>query len=415
MIKNTKIKLKSKSKLKIKKKYTNTKIKKKYTNTKIKKKYTNTKIKKNYTNTKIINILTIVKNYYAKQKDIIHVNAYERAIYQIKHWNTEINSGSELANLPGIGKGMIEKIDTILDTGTLPIIKEKGLHMSLDMYLDKIDKIDKIDTLDTINNKTKKNKGNLDTHILGFGEILLNKLKTQYGSRTINDIRKLVSDNKIKLNNTQTLGLKYHEDLITPIPRDEITKLGKIIKDIIETNSFYTSLLAGSYPSGTKTESKDIDILIVINDDVTHNVGIYRNFINQMSILKIPFEIISLGNQKFMGLIKSPISNKWRHLDIRISLIDKLPYAWLYYTGGKIFNKLIRERLKNKGYKLNEYGLYKDDKNVNVNKNYLDKYYIDDYGVLQINEKNMMDYIEYVERQVFEIAGMEYKSVKERY
>ena len=390
----------------------------------------NTNINKNKNkNTKIINVLTTVKNYYAKQKDTIHVNAYERAIYQIKHWNKEIASGIELKGLPGIGKGMIEKIDTILDTGTLPIIKEKGLEMSLDMSLDTyLDTYpDTINNIKNIHNKTKKNKKykkhskynnnhqSLDTHILGFGETFMDKLKTQYSARTINDIRKLVSDNKIKLNNTQTLGLKYHEDLITQIPRDEITKLGKIIKDIVETNSFYTCLLAGSYPSGTKTESKDIDILIVVNDDVTHHIGLYRNFINQMSILKIPLETISAGNQKFMGLIKSPITDKWRHLDIRITLIDELPYAWLYYTGGKIFNKLIRERLKKKGYKLNEYGLYKDNKEVHLDNKYLDKYGLDKNSMLKINEKEMMDFIEYVERKVFEIAGMEYKNVKERY
>ena len=100
--------------------------------------------KKIKNNENIINILTIVKNYYEKEKDAIHINAYERAIYQIKHWQKPITKGSELKNLVGIGKGMIEKIDTIIETGTLPIIKEKGLHSNM--------------TLDTRNKKTKKNK-----------------------------------------------------------------------------------------------------------------------------------------------------------------------------------------------------------------------------------------------------------------
>ena len=80
----------------------------------------------------IINILTIVKNYYATQQNNIHVNAYERAIYQIKHWGKPITKGRDLAHLVGIGKGMIDKIDTIIETGTLPIIKEKGLNINLD-------------------------------------------------------------------------------------------------------------------------------------------------------------------------------------------------------------------------------------------------------------------------------------------
>ena len=122
------------------------------------------------TNTKIINTLTIVKNYYEKKKDTIHVNAYERAIYQIKHWQKPITKGSDLKTLVGIGKGMIEKIDTIIETGILPIIKEKGLEI----------------TLDTINKKTIKQNLN-PNHILGFGEKFIRELKTKYNARTINE------------------------------------------------------------------------------------------------------------------------------------------------------------------------------------------------------------------------------------
>jgi len=374
---------------------------------------------KSKTNNKIINILNIVKNYYEKEKDTIHVNAYERAIYQIKHWDKPITKGNELQNLVGIGKGMIEKIDTIIETGTLPIIKEKGLDININININ-------INTnsnmyLDTLNKKTKKNinnnKNNNTKHILGFGEKFIRELKTKYNARTINDIRKIVEQRKIKLNNTQTIGLKYYEDLNTPIPRQEITKIGNQIKNIVEkSNKFLRCFIAGSYPSETKENSKDIDLLIVINDDVTHNLGIYRNILKQISNV-MSLETISLGNQKFLGLIKSPISNIWRHLDIRLTLIDEIPYAWLYYTGGKIFNKLIRERLKKRGYKLNEYGLFKinNDSRVDLDNKELDKYGINKDGMLNINEKDMMQYIENIEKKIFEIADLEYKSVKERY
>jgi DNA polymerase/3'-5' exonuclease PolX len=374
-------------------------------------------------NNKIINILTIVKNYYEKQNDKIHVNAYERAIYQIKHWGKPITKGSELSDLIGIGKGMIEKIDTIIKTGTLPIIKEKGLDINLDTYSNNI-------YLDTRNNKTNKklqnnsNPDNIDNiRILGFGNTIIKELKLKYNARTINDIRNLVDSNKIKLNNTQTIGLKYYEDLISPIPRNEITKIGNKIKVIIEKYSkFLTCFIAGSYPSETKETSKDIDILIVINDNVTHKLGMYSKIIKQIS-KQMSLETISLGNEKFLGLIKSPISGKWRHLDIRLTLIDNLPYAWLYYTSGKIFNKIIRERLHKKGYKLNEYGLYKngdqvdlekDNDQVNLDNNKLDKFGIKD-GMLNINEKQMMQYTKNIEKKIFKIADLEYKSVKERY
>jgi len=349
-------------------------------------------------NNKIINILTIVKNYYAQEKDIIHVNSYERAIYQIKHWNKPITKGSELKNLVGIGKGMIDKIDIIIETGTLPIIKEKGL--------------------DTINQTKKGYNTNTNiNHILGFGEKFIKELKTKYNTRTINDIRKIVAQEKIKLNNTQTIGLKYYEDLNTLIPRQEIKEIGNQIKHTVEkSNKFLKCFIAGSYPSETKETSKDIDLLIVVNDDVTHNLDMFKNIIKQIETI-MSLEIISLGNEKFLGIIKSPISNKWRHLDIRLTLIDEMPYAWLYYTGGKIFNKLIRERLKKRGYKLNEYGLFKtnNDSRVDLDNKELDKYGINKDGILNINEKDMMQNIENVEKKIFEIADLEYKSVSERY
>ena len=376
------------------------------TMTKTKKKINKT-YNKTYNNThnnKIIKILSIVKNYYENQKDRIHVNAYERAIYQIKHWDKPITKGNELSSLVGIGKGMIEKIDTIIETGTLPIIKEKGLYIS--------------------NNKTKKNKlvkaNNNINHILGFGNKLLSELKTKHHARTINDIRKIVSEGKVKLTHMQELGLKHYEDLSLPIPRNEIKEIGNKIKSIIEkSNKFLTCFIAGSYPSGTKETSKDIDLLIVVKDDVTHNLGMYRDILKNIENV-MSLETISLGNETFLGLVKNNSKNsshKWRHLDIRITLIDNLPYAWLYYTGGKIFNKLIRERLKKKGYKLNEYGLYvsKTNSRIDLDNKELDKYNINKDGMLNINEKQMMQYVENVEKKIFEIADLEYKSVQERY
>ena len=108
-----------------------------------------------------------------------------------------------------------------------------------------------------------------------------------------------------------------------------------------------------------------------------------------------------------MGLILSPQSHKMRHIDIRFVNIDELPYTWLYYSSGQIFNKLIRDKLKKKGYKLNEYGLFnsKNNEKVRINED------ID----INIKEEKLLDYIEKVEREVFKFAGMEYKNVKERY
>jgi DNA polymerase/3'-5' exonuclease PolX len=350
-------------------------------------------------NDKIIFILEAVKKYYARMKDTIHVNAYERAIHQIKKWPNKITQGKDIAHLEGIGKGMIEKIDTILKTGTLPILADQNINISTN-YED--------------NTNADSTNANRIENILGFGTKLAAELKNKHNITTIKQLEELVKENGITLTPAQYLGLRYHNDLQKKIPRKEITQIGNVINNILEDEEKYKgkeiySLLAGSYPSGLKTESKDIDILFVARDShITLPYLISKLKSNSALML----ETISLGTTKFLGLIKMQGgSGIWHHLDIRLVDIAAFPYAWLYYTGGKIFNKMIREKLKKKQYKLNEWGLYKMDKKVilvgEMDNNELMK--------LQMTEKELLDYAVKIEKQIFNLAGMEYKTIRERY
>ena len=390
----------------------------------------NTK-KHNNTNTlinnqNIINILETVKNYYSRLKNTIHVNAYERAIYQIRKWQKPITVGKELIHLEGIGKGMIEKIDTIIKTGTLPIIKEQHLEVEV------------IPLLHTTKTKklTKQSKYNIQEeikNILGFGEKIASQIKNKYGIETISQLRELVSQNKIQLTPAQELGLKYHNDLQYKIPRAEITKIGIIVKTILADDNVFV-FLAGSYPSGLKSESKDIDILIVSRDSLHSNIK-QTGLVDIISKLKsnniLSLETVSLGTTKFLGIVKIKGNDKqnnidkniWHHLDIRFVDMQSFPYAWLYYSSGKIFNKLIREKLKkhkNKAehkdkaehkYKLNEWGLFQDDKKMIL----ADELDNNDLVKKIQNEKQLMQYTAKIEKEIFKIANLEYKNVRERY
>ena len=330
---------------------------------------------------------------------------------------------------------MINKIDTIISSGTLPIIKDKHI-----IYIQNKDNKDK--------SKSNKKEKELQT-ILGFNKTFINEVKNKHDARTINDFRKYINDkvkhNTIKLTHIQELGLKYYEDLNDLIPRSEITYLGNILKKQIDNmqNTHITSFISGSYPSNTKKYSKDIDIIIVNMDDtmnmdtlktINHS-GTLKNIIsnikdnsvsesksvsNSKYKNKIDLEIISLGETKFMGLLHSPISNKMRHIDIRLVNLEAFPYTWFYYSSGQIFNILIRKKLKQKGYKLNEYGLFKN--NVKVKLDVSPEYKMKKIMMKKImknnnknNEKELLDYVETIEREIFKIADMDYKTVSERY
>ncbi len=351
-------------------------------------------------NNKIINILEVVKLWYSSIHDKIHVNAYERAIHTIKKWPFPITSGAELANAPGIGKGMIQKIDTILATGTLPIINEKGLTIPNTIPY-------------TLLHHKSKTTSDLELNrldnVLGFGVKVANKWALR-GITTIKQLREYIvlHPTEINLTRIQQLGLKYHEDLTTMVPRHEIKEICDAIRLAVGDDDIMV-FLAGSYPSGLKKESKDIDILLVSRDKRSSSMESIVSKIND----KIQIEIMAIGKNKFLGVVKKDNhkNTKWRHLDMRLVKMTSFPFAWSYFSSGKIFNKYIRQRIKKKGYLLNEYGIFKDGQRFNLAGEKTD---IELEKEIK-TENDLMQYAEGIEKEIFKLAGIPYQTIKERY
>jgi DNA polymerase/3'-5' exonuclease PolX len=356
-------------------------------------------------NDKIIKVLETVKSHYSKENNTIHVNAYERAIYQIRKWPHVITRGKDVAHLEGIGKGMIQKIDTILATGTLPIIQEK--HLVIREANDYAG-----------NKKTKKSWSHVNSvrEILGFSAKTAVELKKSHGIKTIEELVKLAPI--LKLTRIQRMGLRYHNDLQQKVARAEISEIGAKIEDSLLSDDIIV-FLAGSYPSGLKKESKDIDILLVVRDSSKLKSKFLEELIKKLNKTKtLQLETITIGSNKFMGLVKlndeTGINKNirvWRHLDMRIVDLSSFPYAWLYYSSGVVFNKLIREKIKKRGYKLNEWGLFKDDKRIELenekHETILEKELFDKNSILEYAEK--------IEKEIFKLAHLEYKTIPERY
>ena len=209
--------------------------------------------------------------------------------------------------------------------------------------------------------------------MLGFSAKSAVELEKQYGIRSVSELEELVKSGmtKLKLSRIQQMGLRYHNDLQKKIPREEITQVGNKIEGKLSPEGVMV-FLAGSYPSGLKKESKDIDILLVVRESSKLKSKSYLEELVGKLKKDMPLETITIGANKFLGIVKlsDTITNtnratgKWRHLDMRLVDMHSFPYAWLYYVSGVIFNKMIREKLKKKGYKLNEWGLFQDDTQI---------------------------------------------------
>ncbi|HFD04615.1 MAG TPA: PHP domain-containing protein, partial [Firmicutes bacterium] len=71
--------------------------------------------------------------------------------------------------------------------------------------------------------------------------------------------------------------------------------------------------------------------------------------------------VIAQGKTK-----SSIVSDKGINVDIRVIVKDEFPSAINYFTGSKEHNIRLRQIAKEKGYKLNEYGLWKNENRIKL-------------------------------------------------
>jgi len=275
----------------------------------------------------ILNLLLEFRNIYRSLNDIYIERAYQNAYYSILKIDKIPESKKELSSIKNIGSGIANKIHEYIKTG----------------------EVKKLKTL----KKQQKYILNL-TSVLGIGPSLAKKLikKNIYN---VSILKKEFNKGNIKLTNAQQLGLKYYKELQQRIPRKDIDKF----KDKLKKETKILFKLMGSYRRGSKT-SGDIDILIYDKK----NVNRLNEFVN---IISNNYELIgklSKGKNKFSGLFR--INNKIRHIDVLYVPIESLYTAINYFTGSKEHNLRLREFAKQKGYKVSEYSLTKNEKVIPV-------------------------------------------------
>ena len=103
---------------------------------------------------------------------------------------------------------------------------------------------------------------------------------------------------------------------------------------------------------------KDIDLLVIMpNKSYLDKPIDFKNTVNSINTTN------NLRRRRF--LITNPKTKKKVHVDVFITTKKELPYALLHYIGSKFYNIRLRAHTKNKlGLLLNQYGLYRDGKQI---------------------------------------------------
>jgi DNA polymerase/3'-5' exonuclease PolX len=269
-------------------------------------------------------IITIIKNY----KNDIDLNELEK-INKIK----------------GVGIKSINRIKEILETGKLSeiqILQKKQ---------------------DAVNELTK---------IYGIGP----KKAIDLYNKNITTIQELI-DSKHELTYPQKISIQYYKNTCDKIPRIDILKLEIWLHEIfIKKDNNYIVIICGSYRRG-KDFSKDIDILIT-HKNLLHLKECDKILVEAINILKknnyLVDDLQLHGKNHYQGYAKIDKMSDDKNFklnvvrtDIIVVPIDCLFTALMHFTGSALFNEKIRGIAKSKSLKLNEYGLFKNNKPFKIN------------------------------------------------
>lgn len=260
----------------------------------------------------------------------------------------------EFDELPGIGKGTIDRIKEILNNGKL---KE------LENFTEEINENDKlIKEFETI---------------VGVGRS--NALRfIEDGITSVKDLQNKINNNEYDVNDKIRLGIKYYGKFEGNIPRKEIDNIYKLIESIIKKmnkglndDEKYIFEICGSYRRELPT-SGDIDILLSkLNtnmedkDEINHLekfVKLLKNPIKKNDDEPLLIDDITDKHYetKYMGFAKYK-DKPFRRIDIRYVPHNVYYSALLYFTGSATLNINMRKIAEKMGLKLSEYGLTKKD------------------------------------------------------
>jgi DNA polymerase beta len=280
----------------------------------------------------IIESLDTLRKRDVANKEPFKARAYAKVISELKAHEAPIASYEDVTAIAGIGDKISKKIKEILETGSLraaDIAKEKYNIVALDQF----------------------------QNIYGVGPAKATELVAA-GITSIPQLRDTIKATPKLLNDKQKIGLKYYEDLLERIPRDEMLEHEDILHSRLpHTMEDYTCELVGSFRRQADT-SGDIDVLIRIphestEQEISKNLTDYVNILKDFGYIE---EILALGDKKCMAICRM-YGGKARRLDLLMTSDHEYATALLYFTGSDRFNVAFRQHALNRGYTLNEHAL----------------------------------------------------------
>ena len=286
-------------------------------------------------NKKVANIFKEISLLLSLQdENPFRIRAYEKASQNIEGLSEDVSvliKENRLTSIPGIGEDLASKIKEIVSTGTLKYYEDLKKKVPAGLL--------KILEIPSIGPKTAK--------------LLYEKLKID----SIEKLEEFARQGKIK--NLPGIREKTVENILKGI---QLIKKGKErmpLYQALEISNIFIQHLkkvkgvkkiesAGSVRR-RKDTIRDIDILVVSKD----SSKVMREFVNFKKVKRV----LAYGDTKSSVLTEEDVQ-----VDLRVVEEKSFGAALMYFTGSKNFNIKFRQMAIKKGYKVNEYGVFKKDK-----------------------------------------------------
>jgi len=289
---------------------------------------------RNISNKEIAEVLSEIAEYLEMQDVPFKPRAYEKAAGVIEGQKEEVGGVYKqggikaLEEIPGVGVSIAEKIEELVKTGRSKYYEQLKKKVPVDLA---------------------GLRG-----IEGLGPKSIRKLYQKLGVRNISDLEKAAKAGKIA--RLEGFGGKSEENILKGI---EFVKksggrfvLGFVMAEIraIEERlrklpGVERAVVAGSTRRRKETVG-DADILIISK----RPMPVMDYFVKMPEVARV----YARGETKSAIKIKSGLD-----VDLRVVPAESYGAALNYFTGSKDHNVALRQTAIKKGYKLNEYGLFK--------------------------------------------------------
>ncbi len=271
-----------------------------------------------------------------KNENPFKIRAYRNAADTIAHLGSPVASlaSDERLAIPGIGKDLAAKLAELVETGSTRY-HEELLQEFPPTVLDLL-------------------------RLQGVGPRTVALLYRGLGVTTLEELRAAATDGRIRA--LRGMGAKKEALLLKALEQGHRFTGRRLIAEASDAAAPLVATLRGHAPGadvstvgsvrrGCET-SGDIDILAA---------GAPPSLMDAFAAYPLVERVLARGETKSSVLIWGGFQ-----ADLRLVPRESLGAAMQYFTGSKAHNIVLRDRAINRGFKLNEYGLYRADGTVVV-------------------------------------------------